>query len=471
VIDLEGLKVLVVGLGASGEAAARAATGLGAGVTVVDSSASPLKAESAQEMKSLGVNVLLGVDIPEDMGLFDLVVASPGVPDRSGVLTEARARGRKVISELELGYRLLDGHTFLAVTGTNGKTTTTSLLGKMLTDAGVRAVTCGNIGDPVVGLYGRVSPDAVLVAEVSSFQLQNIEEFRPRVGVVLNVAPDHFDWHRDMNEYISAKARMVENMEGEDSLAYNLQDRACVDIAGKASCRLLGFGLTRQEGSAVWLDGNWMISGGALPGARVLDVSKLKVKGAHNVLNVMAAVAASLALGIDPAEAGASACRFEGLEHRLEYVDDIAGVSYFNDSKATNPHAALNAIRTFHEPLVVIMGGRNKGLEFTDLAREACALLEKGEMKGIVLVGESSPEIRAALEEQCGGFGTGQIVEACDLEDALNKAHVLAGGEGTVLYTPACASFDMFRDYAERGRAFKESVRRFKGSVCDAGRG
>ena len=470
-IELADKKVLVVGLGISGAAAARVATRLGARVKVVDSSLTPLKAGLVDELKDEGIEVSLGVVLPENLGVFDLLVASPGVPDRAPVLSAARKAGLRILSELELGYRLLDGEEMVAITGTNGKTTTTRLAGHMLSVGRTsgRAVTCGNIGDPLVGLYGEVGPYDVLVVEVSSFQLQNIERFRAKVAVVLNIAPDHYDWHRDFEEYRQAKMRLVENMLPDDFLVYNQDDESCRLMAEKARGSTMGFSSTRRPGSAIWVEDGWITAGPPAGAGRVLPVSELRLAGAHNVENVMAAVGVSLAMGQDPARIREGAAGFEGLEHRVEYVTDIDGVSFYNDSKATNPHAALHALRSFETPTVAIMGGRNKGLDFAEVASEVCARLGDGRMRGLVLVGESAPEILEAVERVCRDEADGHLAIAEDLDDSVEQAYRLSGGRGVVLFTPACASFDMFKDYKDRGRVFKEAVGNYKRGKSGAG--
>jgi UDP-N-acetylmuramoylalanine--D-glutamate ligase len=416
------------------------------------------------ELESNGIVINLGVPVPDDFGSYDLLVASPGVPDRAPVLQEARRAGLRVMSELEFGYRLLEKNTMVAVTGTNGKTTTTKLVGEILAAGGQRAITCGNIGNPLTDVYGEAGPEDVLVVEVSSFQLQNIEEFRAKVGVVLNMAPDHFDWHRDFQEYRDAKMRLVENMLPDDYLVFNLEDESCRMTASGARGIPLGFGAVKRPGSALWLEEGWVISGPPLEAGRVLRVDELRIAGAHNIENVMAALAASLALGGDPATVGKAATRFEGLEHRMEFVTRVDAVSFYNDSKATNPHAALHAIRSFEQPTVAIMGGRNKGLDFDELAAEVCARIRDGRMRGLVLMGESAPEIQESVERACKRDSNGHLLTALDLYDCVQKAFALASGEGVVLFTPACASFDMFADYEDRGQAFKDSVARLKGS-------
>ncbi len=461
-MQLGGKRLLVVGLGLSGAASARVAAGLGASVDLVDRSEKPLRGELAEELRAAGVKISLGVEAPPSLERYDLVVASPGVPDRAPVLAAARAAGLRVISELELGYRLLEADRMVAVTGTNGKTTTTRLIGNMLEAGGVPAVTCGNIGNPLVGLYGRLEPGQVPVVEVSSFQLQNIEDFSAEVSVALNIAPDHFDWHADFDEYREAKMRLVENSRAGDLLVYNADDIWCREMSSRTRGRAWGFSLGRAPGAAAWTEEGWIVTGPPLEEARLMPVAELKLAGIHNVQNVMAGALAALECGVGRGTVREAAAAFSGLEHRMEYAGTVEGVRFYNDSKATNPHAALHALISFEGPAVAIMGGRNKGLDFSEVARELCARLSDGRVRGVVLVGESAMEMLRAVEGLCGPSARGRVLTAPSLDESVARAHGLSGGEGVIIFTPACASFDMFADYKERGRAFKESVRRFE---------
>jgi len=467
-IDVDGRRVLVVGLGSSGLAAAGVLAGLGARTVLVDSAKVPSHAGAADELRAAGVEVRLETDVPDDMDSYDLVVTSPGVPDGAPVLEAARKAGIKLISELELGFRLLEGPTIVAVTGTNGKTTTTTLIAEMLDTPERRALECGNIGTPLVSLYGRAGPDDVLVCEVSSFQLANIERFRASVAVILNLAPDHFDWHRGMEDYAAAKSRIIENMSADDFLVYNADDEFCARLASKARGKTIGFARAQGPGIGMFLEGTIITTGPPLASGALVDSSNLRLAGAHNVDNVMAAAAAALALGRSRDEVARVAVSFEGLEHRCEPAGVVGGVEFFNDSKATNPHASLHAVRSFDGPFVAIMGGRNKGLDFLELADSLCQRLDDGSLVGLVLMGESADEIADAVGEACAALANGRVVRASDMDESVKVAYRMASPEASVLFTPACASFDMFQDYEDRGRSFKASVGKLAGGGSDA---
>ena len=453
-------RVLVVGLGESGYAAAKALLELGATVSVVDSSKEPSCSVRVDELKAGGAAVQLGVSVPDEIEGYDVLVASPGVPNGAEVLEEARRAGVKVISEIELGYGLIP-NSMVAVTGTNGKTTTTRLISRILDRPGRRALECGNIGNPLVGVYGRTEPEDILVVEVSSFQLQNIESFRARVAVALNIAPDHFDWHRDFDEYRSAKMRLVENQEPGDFLIYNVEDEFCRDLARQTAGKAIGFGIKETPSSGLWVEDGWVVFGGPLgAGHRLMPVDGIKLNGMHNTMNVMAAAGAALVLGDRAESIRTTVSAFEGLEHRIEFVKSFMDVSLYNDSKATNPHAALSAVRAFDGPMVVIMGGRNKGLLFDELASELCRRFDTGQLKGVVLLGECAPEMQKTIGDTCEPAARERVVIAEDMDGSVRKAFQLSNGGGVVLFSPACASFDMFDDYGHRGRAFKDSANR-----------
>ena len=301
------------------------------------------------------------------------------------------------------------------------------------------------------------------MCEVSSFQLSNIEQFRAKASVILNLAPDHFDWHTGMADYAGSKARIVENMLPDDFLVYNAEDGFCRQVAARARGRRVGLSHSRVDGSGIWLEGGVITTGPPFEGAPLIDSDDLRLAGAHNLDNVMAAAAVALLLGRDRDSVARAAESFEGLEHRCEPAGAVGGVEFFNDSKATNPHASMHAIRSFDKPFVAIMGGRNKGLDFSELAQALCDRISEGSLVGLVLMGESAPEIEGALMDVCATAAGGRVVMGTDMDDSVAKAYRMAAGDASVLFTPACASFDMFDDYKARGNSFKASVGKLSG--------
>jgi UDP-N-acetylmuramoylalanine--D-glutamate ligase len=415
-------RALVVGLARSGRAAVSALERRGVEVVAVDRT--------------------LGNDGPEAVDDVDLLVKSPGVPGEAPVVAAARERGVPVWSEVELGYRLLGGAPFYGVTGTNGKTTTTEMTVAALRAAGRDAIAAGNVGTPLV----TFAPGAEIVAELSSFQLQGIEDFRVPVAVLLNIAHDHLDWHGSDEAYRNAKARVFENQREAD-VAIVHDDPACRSIANGAATQILFADDELPSGGAGIQDG-WIV----VPQGRVVETSRLRARGRPNRSDAIAAAAAACALGADPKTVGEALAAFEPRPHRIEQIAVIDGVTYINDSKATDPHATLAALEGM-TGVVLIAGGRNKGIDLSELAVGAAHL------RAVVAIGETAAEIDAA-------FGpTGVPVEkAGSIEEAVARARELATAGDTVLLSPACASFDMFRNYEERGDAFRAAVRRIDGS-------
>jgi len=451
-MDVAGQSVVVVGLARSGVAAARLLARREARVVATDRKPAGELAAQVLSLRELGVRLELG---RHDVATFrdaSLVVVSPGVPWDLPELQAARGAGVPVIAELELAFRHMKG-TLAAVTGTKGKSTTTAALGAMLREAGGDVRVGGNIGEAACGLLEAADERTTFVLEVSSFQLEGIQSFRPRVAVFLNLSADHLDRHPDFPSYAAAKARIFENQTETDWAVVNADDPGVLALARAGRARTLAFGGAPPHDDAD-ADGAFLAEGEARlrrAGATetLFPLDSVRVPGAHLRSDLLAAGAAARLLGA-PAEAVARAVAgFAGIEHVLERVAEIEGVAYFNDSKATNVDAARRGLLALPAPLHVIMGGRFKGGDFADL-REAV----RGRVRTLLLIGEASGRIAQALA------GETQAVACASLREAVLRARAAARPGDTVLLAPACASFDMFRDYAERGRAFKEEVRR-----------
>jgi UDP-N-acetylmuramoylalanine--D-glutamate ligase len=444
-----GRRALVVGLGRSGEAAARALRACGADVSVVDGADTPAAGERAEQL--VGVSVRLGADLDDPSALdgVDLVVASPGVPPARGVLCAAVARDLPVWSEVELAWRLASGRTRLvAVTGTNGKTSTTELLAACLD-----APSAGNIGTPLVALLGLAHPPPLVVVELSSFQLHFTSDLRPDVAVLLNVAPDHLDWHGDTTAYADAKARIWANQGRCDLVVVDGHDPGAQAVVARTPPpgRVVRVGsppvTTPLEAGAVGVADGALSVGGAAGSRAIVALADLHLGGPHQLANACAAVTAALAAGAS-VDACATALRaFRPGPHRLEHVADIGGVAYVNDSKATNPHAAAAALAA-HTDVVLIAGGLAKGLDLSVLAP---ALRDRA--RAVVTIGTSGP----LLAELARDLGL-PVEQAGTLERAVPAAARLARPGWTVLLAPACASMDQFADYAARGQVFRDAV-------------
>ncbi|MBC7248182.1 MAG: UDP-N-acetylmuramoyl-L-alanine--D-glutamate ligase [Actinobacteria bacterium] len=465
---LEGARlVLVVGLGVSGRAASDRLLREGKKVRINDVSTGDEVREAARQYAARGAEVVLGHHRPEVLEGVDLVVVSPGVRGRSTLLLEAEARGIPVWSEIELACRFARG-PLIAVTGTNGKTTTVSMIERILDHAGMAAMAAGNIGHPLIAAVEEAGPGDPLVVEVSSFQLYYTRTFRPTVSVLLNIAEDHFDWHADLAEYTAAKSRIWMNQGPEDSLVCNRDDPLCLRAVQGAAAEILYFskedmgeaGVFLRRGTLYWRAPRRGAEGGeALPFMRA---EELPLPGAHNLENAMAAVAAAAALGVSPRAAGEALRLFTGLPHRLQMVGEIGGVRFYDDSKATNPHAATRALGAFRQPLLLILGGRNKGLPFDQLARLLEERSRAGGLRMVYAIGEAAQEIAETLR----GVGPSlPLRQAERLEDVFSDLPRRAKPGDVVLFSPACASFDRYRDYRERGRHFQELVEEYRRSL------
>ncbi len=435
-------KVTVVGLARSGVAAARALDTLGAIVTVTDKK--PLDQLAAQ-VKALGssrIAVEAGGHPDRLFSEADLIVLSPGVPKLPRIIA-ARQRGVKVISELELAWQLSSA-PYVGITGTNGKSTVTTLVGLMLERSRKKVLVAGNIGNALTEELSLLRKQDWIVAELSSFQLEDIETFRPRVAAILNVTQDHLDRYHDIADYGEAKARIFLNQKKDDYLALNFDDPLVKSYAKRTSATVIPFSrLLRYSPGACVLDGSVMFNN-----RRVIAVDDIRIKGVHNLENALAATAVSMCAGADVQSVAAVLREFPGLEHRLEFVRERNGVMYINDSKGTNVGAVVKSVEGFTQPVILIAGGLDKGSDFSPLYD-----LFKKKVKLLILIGKAADKMATAL---CASTET---VFAGTLQDAVLLASKRASQGDVVLLSPACASFDMFKDFEDRGRRFKEAVK------------
>jgi UDP-N-acetylmuramoylalanine--D-glutamate ligase len=443
--DLDGKRVLVVGLARTGIVTALFSAGYGATVTATDERPESQLAETAEKLRAAGVKLELGGFIPSSFLEQDLIVVSPGVPARIEPLEKARAQGIAVWSEIELAWRFLRGK-LIAITGSNGKTTTTSLVAHILKTSNVPTLVGGNIGTPLLALVETSVDTTITVAEISSFQLETVEGFRPEIGVLLNLAPDHLDRHGTFEEYAQVKMRMFENQLERDIVLLNADDPE-VTKRMPAKPKIFWFSRQKRVATGAFLRDDQIIfrnEGSEVELARLADI---QLRGQHNVENVLAACAAAYLAGAIPSAIAAGVKSFRGVEHRLEFVAEISGVQYYNDSKATNVDAAVKALEAFPGPMIVILGGRDKGSPYTPL-REL--LRERARLA--LLIGESAEKIASELGDAV------QFENAGTLPQALRIAVAHAQPGDTVLLALACSSFDQFENYEHRGREFKELI-------------
>lgn len=447
-MELKNKRVLVVGIGKSGLAAAMFLRSRGARVTVSDVRSADLLAKEIPALLEAGIMVEAGGHGLLTFRRQDLIVVSPGVPLDTPELKQVRSFGLPIIGELELAARHLQGHV-LAVTGSNGKTTTTTLIGKILAESGLTTQVGGNIGLPVIELIEASRPETWNVLEVSSFQLETVEEFRPRIAAILNITPDHLDRHGSLESYIAAKERIFLNQRSEDMLILNADDDAAHRCAVRAKSAVYWFSRRRVVRQGAFVHQGAIVFVGKEGGAMepVVPVPAIALKGSHNLENVLAAVCAARLAGAPAERIRSSVESFRAVEHRLEFVANFNGADYYNDSKATNVDATAKAIGAFPGGVHLILGGKDKGSDYTLLAP-----LLRQRVKAVYTIGSAAEKI----EHQLAGMV--KIVSAQTLTRAVECAAKAAQPGDTVLLAPACSSFDQFDNYEHRGRVFKELV-------------
>jgi len=448
-MDLAGKKVLVVGAGISGLAAVRKLIAMKAEVFLTDKQ--PLaKLQGVKELALSPRQLILGQEPDLDSLQPDLLVLSPGVPPELPFIQKAVQQRIPVWSEVELALRDTPA-TVVGITGSNGKTTTTTLLGALAQATGRRTVVAGNIGTALSGLVDDLGKDDIIVAELSSFQLELIHKARINIALFLNLTPDHLDRHRTLENYGAAKARIFLNQTEQDLAVLNWDDSYVRGLAGSTKAKVAYFSRTELLDSGICLDNGTIVirdRNGSIP---LIKTSELLLRGNHNIENVMAATAAALELGLKPDQIREVLKKFKPVAHRQEIVGVYNNILYINDSKGTNPDSAIKALQSYDEPIVLIAGGKNKGLDLTEFLQVA-----KQKAKSLVLVGEAAAEMEAIANK----IGIGRILRSESFEDAVRKAIGEAEPGDVVLLSPACTSWDMFKSYEERGELFKELVRK-----------
>ena len=439
-MKLEGTKALVVGMARSGIASVELLKKQGARVRATD--LKPLD----QLPGAAGLQVPFAPQSPEVFEDCELIVLSPDVPADLPPLEAARRRGVRVIGEIELAAPFLQGN-IIGITGTNGKTTTTALTGHILRASGVPAQVGGNIGTPVTAMIETSRPEQWNVLELSSFQLETICRFRAHIAVCLNVTQNHLDRHHDFASYANAKARLFETQQPQDFAVLNGDDATCVEYAARTAAAPLWYSSARPVTPGLWLDGDRIL----FDGTEVMRTSAIPIRGRHNVENVMAAAAAARLAGVPLRSIAAAAGTFQAVEHRLEFVRNVSGIDFYNDSKATSVDATLKALDAFDGGLWVILGGKDKGSDYTVLRQPLAA-----KARAALLIGAAASKIAGQLQ------GAVPILNMNTLESAVREAYERAGAGETVLLAPACASFDQFESFEHRGRVFKNLVQQLE---------
>jgi UDP-N-acetylmuramoylalanine--D-glutamate ligase len=453
-MELKGKKVLVVGLGKSGLAAALFLRRRGAQVTVSDLRSAQALGKEIPSLLEAGIAVEAGGHGLLTFRRQDLIVVSPGVPLNTPELVQVRNLGLPVIGELELAARFLKGDV-LAITGSNGKTTTTTLSGQIFSAGGLKTLVAGNIGLPVIEVVDQSAADAWSVLEVSSFQLETTQSFHPRVAVILNITPDHLDRHGTFENYVAMKEKIFANQTADDYLILNGDDPVAQQAASRARAQVLWFSRSKiVRSGAFLLNGLVMFRASEYASPiPVVPLADIPLKGEHNIENVLAAVCAACVAKIPAEVIGRTVASFHAVEHRLEFVASVHGVDYYNDSKATNVDATAKAIASFPGSIHLILGGKDKNSDYTQLH----ALL-RARVKAVYTIGSAAEKIEGQIA------GVTRIVHAGTLDVAVGLAAGEAVAGDVVLLAPACSSFDQFENYEQRGKAFKQAVMTLQGA-------
>jgi UDP-N-acetylmuramoylalanine--D-glutamate ligase len=445
-MDLHNKHVLVVGLGKSGVASALFLKSRGARVTVSDSKPEAELRDQILLLLEQGITVETGGHGERTFRGQDLIVVSPGVPFDAPQLVSARNLGEPVIGEIELAAQFLAGQ-IVAITGANGKTTTTALAGEIIAAGDFPTLVGGNIGTPAISFVDQSGPATWIVLEVSSFQLETIVEFRPRIAVILNITPDHLDRHKTFDNYVNAKARIFENQCPADFTVLNADDPTTVGLSERTRAQLFWFSRKKEIAKGAFVRGANIYFCDGNSEREIIPLAEISLQGAHNLENVLAGVSIGMLAGCQPDQVRKAVRNFKAVEHRLEFVARVAGVDYYNDSKATNVDATIKALESFPANVHLILGGKDKGSDYTvlhDLLRQR--------VKRVYTIGAAAAKIESQIQ------GTAEIDPAETLEDAVRRASESAVAGDVVLLAPACASFDQFQSYEHRGRVFKELV-------------
>lgn len=442
---------LVVGLGRSGVSAANLLSKFGSRVTVTDEKKEKELLENLARLKPRtpeSILLKLGGHSNVDISKIDLVVISPGVQWNSPFLNKIRENGIRIISEVELAFQQIKV-PLIAITGTNGKTTTTALTGEMLKKDGKKIFIGGNIGNPLCEEVLNGGKSEIVLSEISTFQTEGIETFKPYISAILNITPDHLDRHESMDEYIELKKRIFVNQGENDYTVLNLDDEITAQLSYEGAGKKVFFSRLKEVERGAFLRGDKIIFKMDGREETICCLQDLKLIGVHNIENTLASIAVSRLCGVSDKSIKDAISEFKGIEHRMEFVREINGIKFINDSKGTNVGATVKSLQSFSEPIVLIAGGKDKGSDYSSLKN----LIEE-KVKFLILIGEAKKKIALSLN------GFKNRIEVNSLREAVNEAFSRAGNGDVVLLSPACASFDMFRNYEDRGKQFKDIVNR-----------
>lgn len=447
-MDLSNARVLVLGLGITGQSTVKALYKLDAQIIVSDSKREDELEEFFKKIDGINVEKYINTNnVPlEDI---DLIVKSPGIPPTNPIIFEAKKRNIEVITDIELAYRISPTDNIIAITGTNGKTTTTALVGEIFKKAKYNTYVTGNIGVGILENMISAKEDDVFVVETSSFQLEDTVHFKPKVSLITNISPDHLDWHTTFENYVEAKKKVFKNQSKNDYTVLNFEDGVLRQFEDEVKSKIIWFSADNILDKGVFVEGDYIVIKDEEFKEKVLLYKELKILGKHNLENALASAAIAYAMGIDLNYIREGLRDFSGVEHRIEYVREVGGISFYNDSKGTNPDSTIKAIEALNGPIILIAGGYDKGSQFDELINSF-----NGKVKELILMGETKEKIKkTALEHN---FKNIHLVES--MKEAVNLAFRLGKEKDNVLLSPACASWDMYKSYEERGKDYKKAV-------------
>ena len=446
-MDIKNKNILVIGLGISGVSTAMALDKLGANIFVADSKSELDLKEYIEKLKDINVKYFLNnQDI--DLENIDLAIKSPGVPFDTYVIKSLNEKNIEVITDIELAYRLFK-NKFIAITGTNGKTTTTALTGEIFENAKKPHHIAGNIGVGILWEAVNSNEEDIFIVETSSFQLENTIHFKPIISLITNITPDHLNWHKTVEHYTNAKEKVFKNQDEQDFTILNYDDPVLRDMEKEIKSNLIFFSSTKVLDKGIYIENENIVIDNGTDKIVVIRADELRIPGKHNLENALASLGIAWASGIDLEVIRETLREFEGVEHRLEFVKEIEGVKFYNDSKGTNPDASIKAVEAIDAPIILIAGGMDKGGGFDELIDSF-----NGKVKSLVLLGETGEKLKQTAREK--GFLETHIVK--DIKESVEKAFELSEAGDNILLSPACASWDMFKSYEERGEEFKKSV-------------
>ena len=452
-MNLSNKNILILGLAISGVSTAKALTKMGASIIISDMKKKEELKEYIEELKDFNVKYVLGSN-DVDLETIDLVIKSPGIPVEIPIIKKAESMGIEVITDIELASRI-SRNNMIAITGTNGKSTTTTLIGEIFKLSGKKAHVTGNIGVGILWEIVNSKEEDIFIIEASSFQLESTKNFKPNVSVIINITPDHINWHKTFDKYVYAKKKIFLNQNEDDYTILNYDDPIVRGFKDEVNSKVFFFSTDNILDKGVYLEDGFIVVNDGINKLKVLKPSEIRIPGKHNLQNALASIAAAYVMGIDIKTIANTLREFSGIDHRLKYVDTINGMNFYNDSKGTNPESSIAAVKAIDSPIILIAGGMDKESDFQDFVDSF-----NGKVKDLILLGETANKIKNIAISK--GFNNIYIVD--NMEGAVRKAYEVGEKGDNILLSPACASWDMYKSYEERGNDFIRAVKSIRGA-------